>query len=656
MAKRGLRKLIVLVLNIILITILGFGFFILPKKVQAAASPQIINKQTQTLAAGESYIHSFIYAKGYIFAGTRTYPAKIMRFNNLDDLSDYTTTTFPNDGLHNPAESMVYDAGKDKIYIAFNYGGPGDKVVVTEFDPDDLTYTDVIADATEISGSSPGITTDGTSLYIITYRNPSKIIKYSLADFTKTSSLTINDGAENKSNGHSLQYDGTNLYATGISSPAWAAKIDPSDLSHTVANFQAGDNIATDDFAIVGDYLYVGLETTNGIIVRVKKSDLSLERIDTGQSVANYAVYYDNEYIWAAYASSPGTLVRINPSTLEVSSYTFDTGENVLNEIVSDGQKLFVTCWLNPAKVMSFNIDTVAPTTTVSLNPPVPDGDNGFYRSSPTITLSAIDTGAGVDKTYYQWNNNSYQEYSSSFFAPGGIHTLYYYSVDNIGNTETVKSSTIKTNTSSPIAITLIPPVVSTVPSDEVLEDISEEMGIPDSLTSIIRRLQPYIFPDNNISTLEEKQEKKEIDFSISVLDNLLENKQIILEEDRTIQFYTQTPLFSGKTIDNALIEITINSSKKIKDSTEANEEGFWHYQVQNPLEYGNHTIKIVINDPESDLFDERTYKFKIVPKVALESEVVENQKQSQIKWLWLLVPLGLLIIYFTYRKLSKKS
>lgn len=651
MVIMSLKKTIASVLSIILIISLSLGFFLLPKKARAAVSPQIINKQTVTLAAGENQIHSFIYHNNKIYAGTRTTPAKFLRFNDLDDLTDYDVVTFANDGLHNRAESMRYDATKDKIYIAFNYGGPGNKVLVTEIDPDDLTYTDVIADTTALAGTSPAITSDGTSLYVLTYTYPAKIIKYNLTTYAQTTIATINDGVANKNVGHALIYDGTNLYGTGAVSPGWVAKIDPSDLTHTVANFSSGNNIATDDLTIAGDYLYVGLEATTGMIVKVKKSDLSLENISTGQTVACYGTYFDGEYIWGVYNSSPGNLVRIDPTTSEINTYTFDSGENSLNEITSNGSRFFVTTWTSPAKVISFNIDTTAPVTTVSLNPPVPDGENDFYRSSPTITLSATDAGAGVDKTYYKWDNNSFQEYFSSFFAQGGIHTLYYYSADNIGNTETVKFLTIKVNTSTPTDIALTSPIVSI--SNEASVDISSNESESDSmeiLTSVTQTSQPYVIPEDLFSPKNQINEK--IAFSITVLDNLLENKQLILKENETAQFYTQTPLFSGKTVPGAKIDIEINSEHAIYGTAEVDKEGYWHYQVQDPLEYGDHTIKLAVSDSAENLSEELVYSFKIVPRVDLNGEEKTNDQANFQLWrLIILVPLGLIIIYFIYRK-----
>jgi len=94
-------------------------------------------------------------------------------------------------------------------------------------------------------------------------------------------------------------------------------------------------------------------------------------------------------------------------------------------------------------------------TTTVSIS-------GSPYGSSPTyvnfdsqFTLSATSSGASVESTWYRWNDYDITEYVEPFFAvvefptPGapampedleGLNTLYYYSVDSLGSTESIKS------------------------------------------------------------------------------------------------------------------------------------------------------------------------------------------------------------------------
>jgi len=66
-----------------------------------------------------------------------------------------------------------------------------------------------------------------------------------------------------------------------------------------------------------------------------------------------------------------------------------------------------------------------------------------IYVSSLTdLTLSAIDTGSGVDYTEYRIDGGSWIPYTGAFnlIGPDGTYTVDFYSVDNLGNTEAIKS------------------------------------------------------------------------------------------------------------------------------------------------------------------------------------------------------------------------
>ncbi|MBI5187240.1 MAG: chitobiase/beta-hexosaminidase C-terminal domain-containing protein [Nitrospinae bacterium] len=82
--------------------------------------------------------------------------------------------------------------------------------------------------------------------------------------------------------------------------------------------------------------------------------------------------------------------------------------------------------------------DTTAPTTTAS-----PSG--GTYTSSLWVRLTCSDTG-GCSKTYYTTNGSEPTTYSSVYYSAiyidSSISTLKFFSVDNAGNQESVKTET----------------------------------------------------------------------------------------------------------------------------------------------------------------------------------------------------------------------
>ena len=113
---------------------------------------------------------------------------------------------------------------------------------------------------------------------------------------------------------------------------------------------------------------------------------------------------------------------------------------------------LFISVSVVPAtgnKV--FNDDTTPPVTTISFDPPTPDGDNGWFVSDVTTILNATDDMSGVNATYYRLNEGEWETYTEPFVIQSDGHCLIeYYSVDNAGNEEDVKSFVIKIDQTSP--------------------------------------------------------------------------------------------------------------------------------------------------------------------------------------------------------------
>ena len=95
-------------------------------------------------------------------------------------------------------------------------------------------------------------------------------------------------------------------------------------------------------------------------------------------------------------------------------------------------------------------IDAQEPTTTITLSPVSPDGENGWHISSVQITLSATDGLSGVSTTKYSLDGGSWQVYSTSLMLSDCEHTVEYYSVDNAGNQEDTKSEEINIDTEPP--------------------------------------------------------------------------------------------------------------------------------------------------------------------------------------------------------------
>jgi len=107
--------------------------------------------------------------------------------------------------------------------------------------------------------------------------------------------------------------------------------------------------------------------------------------------------------------------------------------------------------------------DILAPGTTATLQPSTPSGQNGWYKTAPTVTFSASDNCSAVATTEYSTDaGQTWQPYNGSFvFSTEGITTILYRSTDRASNSETAKSITLKIDTTAPVlALSATPSVI----------------------------------------------------------------------------------------------------------------------------------------------------------------------------------------------------
>ncbi|GAH10273.1 unnamed protein product, partial [marine sediment metagenome] len=99
--------------------------------------------------------------------------------------------------------------------------------------------------------------------------------------------------------------------------------------------------------------------------------------------------------------------------------------------------------------LINSDYDDDPPVTEIDLSGTT--GNNGWYTSDMQVTLTATDEVIGVEKTEYSFDGVNWIDYSGTFLVTAeGITTIFYRSIDNIGNIEIIKEIDIKVDKTQP--------------------------------------------------------------------------------------------------------------------------------------------------------------------------------------------------------------
>ena len=312
------------------------------------------------------YCHTLLNAGSKLFAfgisPTAADPSLVAVFPDLSNLDNHFYTIVRGNMLNDisglndvwqmfgdstsplmPSYQGVYVQGKNQIYIISNND-------IISFDVNNYTSRSIIySDFMFRAGGS--ITSDGSYLYALSHAlfgdpngNYSIIYKYSLTDYSLTQQVSLTGCNQ----GHSIIYDGANLYATGNNNitpgdgEMWIAKISPSDLTYTI---QKHTGIATDDMAYSNDYVLVGIENV-AKVRRFLKSNLAIN--DTIiLPYGSYVMASNGGYIYSGAKLNP-YLSRIkyadsSLSVVRVETQKFSYDNSSINELQFVGDNFLFT-------------------------------------------------------------------------------------------------------------------------------------------------------------------------------------------------------------------------------------------------------------------------------------------------------------------------
>ncbi len=129
-------------------------------------------------------------------------------------------------------------------------------------------------------------------------------------------------------------------------------------------------------------------------------------------------------------------------------------------------------------KTTEVKIDTTAPVTTAKV-------PTDWSKEAVTVTLTATDDQSGIAKTYYSVDESEFTEGTSFTVKGDGLHKISYYSVDNAGNKEEVKTAEVKIDTTAPVTTAKVPTDWSKEAVTVTLTATDDQSGIAKTYYSV---------------------------------------------------------------------------------------------------------------------------------------------------------------------------
>jgi len=296
----------------------------------------------------------YIEEHDILFSPVRNDPPAFVRFNNPDDLTDYTYFELTGMGDYSHPDSVTYSEHTGKIYAPLSdYGYNENNLRIVEIDPVTLAYSLVIDyDIGEPIGGPKATIVDNHIFVTNSYYTPG-VYKFNLDTFNFVDDAVF---VSETDNGLSpIETDGTHIYVHTYfnSTTHTVGKINADTMIvedtavYNPGTYSGSSSGSYDDMVVWGNYIYVilgDLDVGFNNIVKINKDDLTDRTyLDLGgDSTALAGIFTDGRYIY--YGGQGNTLGRFDPETNTGELYdASDFPGSSINELTTDGSRIFFT-------------------------------------------------------------------------------------------------------------------------------------------------------------------------------------------------------------------------------------------------------------------------------------------------------------------------
>jgi len=182
----------------------------------------------------------------------------------------------------------------------------------------------------------------------------------------------------------------------------------------------------------------------SGVILKTGNGGTTWVRRPTPTTLPIYAIDFADAN--RGYASGGGgILLRTVNGGATWTLVSAGAGKSLAGVAFSDASRAYI---VGGNGLVLRSGDLTPPSTSLSVTPSSPNGQAGWYVSTPRLSLSAN----RPSMTYFGWTSSGgpFSMYTGPVDAPQGAKSFYYYSVDASANAETVAMASIKTDITSP--------------------------------------------------------------------------------------------------------------------------------------------------------------------------------------------------------------
>lgn len=375
-----------------------------------AGTPDATSVETLILGTEESSIHGLIYYDGFLWASTRTAPAKIIKIDPSTPMSVETSVTLA--ANRNNAEDLVAANGYIWTVATVTEGNPPSGVsYLVRVDPDTMAVTYYLirlgssylyyASSMEYNFGSLWVGGYNAIARIDISASPTIVAVYDYSTLVTQQYVVSTALSSDSSYLWTMFTQGTTteLISTTL------ARINPNNPGGDYLP-QGIEAIFPDDMVNISNTLYTSSEDP-GLPSYAYGFPVNITPYDTQQASSTSVSYgvFNNplelDTFWGLYTGTPGALIKFDLNLNDIYSFTLPTGFNDPSEIAFDPSgNMYVSTFQDPARLVKYT-----PPDAVTLS---------ISRSGSEAVLSWSHTDTLVDH-YEIWRS------AQPYFSPGDV-------------------------------------------------------------------------------------------------------------------------------------------------------------------------------------------------------------------------------------------